>query len=178
MMTGNFTSIARPYAMAAFEYALAKNALPAWEELLQTAAVVAEDPLIALFMTSPEVSNAQLANLFCDVLNSELDTEKKNFLCLLAEHKRFAVLPAIAEQFKAHRAAHEKKVTVEVSSAVTLDAEQQQRLVQALTKRLHLQVTLSCTLDPSLLGGVIVRIGDKVIDGSVRGKLHRLIEFI
>ena len=178
MMTGNFTSIARPYAMAAFEYALAKNALAEWEELLQTAATLAEDPMMSQFMANPGVNQEQLTQLFFDVLNSELDTEKKNFLSLLAENKRFAVLPAIAEQFKLRRAVQEKKTTVEVISAVELTAEQQQRLVQALTKRLNLAVTLNCTIDPSLLGGVVVRVGDKVIDGSVRGKLHRLIDFI
>lgn len=178
MMTGNFTSIARPYALAAFEFALAKNALPAWEELLKTAATVANDPLIIQFMASPDVDKDQLASLFCDVLASELDDSMKNFIHLLADHKRFAVLPAIAEQFHLHREKYEKNVTVDVSSAVPLDADQQKRLVQALTTRLKLQVTLQCTVDPLLIGGVTVRIGDKVIDGSVRGKLNRLTEFI
>lgn len=178
MTTGNFTSIARPYALAAFEYALAQNSLPAWEEFLQTAAVVAQDPLIVRFMASPEVNKAQLAELLCDVLKSEMDTQKSNFISLLAEHKRFAVIPEIAEQFKQHREEHEKKMTVEVVSAVALDAEQKAKLAQALTKRLKLQVALQCSVDSSLLGGAIIRAGDHVIDGSVRGKLNRLNEFI
>jgi F-type H+-transporting ATPase subunit delta len=178
MTTENYTSIARPYAMADFEYALAKKALPAWEELLQTAAVVAQDPLMVRFMASPEVTKAQLADLFCDVLTSALDDEKRNFIRLLSLHNRFAVLPEITEQFKQYRAEHEKKATVSVISAVALDAEQKAKLVQKLTKRLQLEVTLECTIDPDLLGGAIIRVGDKVIDGSVRGKLHRMTEFI
>lgn len=178
MTTENYTSIARPYAMAAFEYALAKKALPAWEELLQTAAIVAEDPLMVRIMASPEVSTVQLADLFCDVLKSELDDEKKNFIRLLSEHKRFAVLPEITQQFKQHRAEYEKKATVSVTSAVALDAEQKAKLVQTLTKRLQLEVALNCTVDSDLLGGAVIRVGDRVIDGSVRGKLHRMIEFI
>jgi F-type H+-transporting ATPase subunit delta len=177
-MTGSFTSIARPYALAAFEYALAKNALPAWEELLQTAATVAKDPLLIRLMATPEVSKKQLADLFCDVLVSNLDTERKNFITLLSEHKRFAVLPEIADQFRQYRAAHEKKIKVEVTSAVTLNEEQKQKLAEMLAKRFQLQVTLECTVDPELLGGAIIRAGDRVIDGSVRGKLNRMIEFI
>jgi F-type H+-transporting ATPase subunit delta len=178
MMTGNVTSIARPYALAAYEYALAKNDLPAWEELLQTAAVVAEDPLIIRLMTIPSINKTQLADLFIDVLASELNDEKKNFIRLLAEHKRYVVLPEIARQFANLRAEHDKKVTVEVSSATPLDAKQQEKLIEALTKRLKLQVALNCNIDPDLLGGAVIRIGDKVIDGSVRGKLQRLFDFI
>jgi F-type H+-transporting ATPase subunit delta len=177
-MTGNFTSIARPYALAAFEYALAKNALPAWEELLQSAATVVEDPLIITFMASPEVSAQQLVELFCEVLASQLNEEQKNFIRLLAEHRRFSVLPDIVAQFKQYREAHEKTVTVDVASAIELDEKQKISLSQALEKRLQLKVTLVCTVDPDLLGGAIIRAGDKVIDGSVRGKLNRMIEFI
>jgi F-type H+-transporting ATPase subunit delta len=177
-MTGNFTSIARPYAFAAFEFALAKNALSAWEELLQAAALVAKDRLVVRLMASPAVNHKQLADLFCDVLASNLDDDRKNFIRLLAEHKRYAVLPEIAEQFVQYRAEHEKKVKVEVTSAIPLDEQQKSKLSQALAKRLQLQVTLACTVDPALLGGAIVRAGDMVIDGSVRGKLNRMIEFI
>lgn len=164
--------------MAAFEYALEQKTLPAWEEMLKTAAVVAEDPQIIQFMASPEVSKEQLAGLFCDVLTSSLDNEKKNFIKMLALHKRFPVLPEIAKQFAEYRAEHEKHVTVDVISAIPLDESQKTRLEQSLTKRLKLKVTLSCSVDADLLGGAIIRAGDKVIDGSVRGKLNRLIEFI
>lgn len=178
MTTENYTSIARPYAMAAFEYALAKKALPAWEEFLQMAAVIAEDPQMVRLMASPKVNKAQRADFFCELLKSQLDDEKKNFIYLLSEHNRFAVLPEIAKQYQLHRAEHEKKATVSVTSAVALDAQQRTKLVQQLTKRLQLEVTLNCTVDPTLLGGAIIRVGDRVIDGSVRGKLHRMIEFI
>lgn len=178
MTTENYTSIARPYALAAFEYALAKKDLAAWDELLQTATVVAKDPLMIRLMNSPKVGNKQLADLFCDVLKSELDEEKENFIRLLSEHKRYAVLPEIADQFKQHRAIYEKKATVQVTSAVVLDAQQKAKLIEKLTKRLQLEVALECTVEPKLLGGAIIRIGDRVIDGSVRGKLHRMVDFI
>lgn len=177
-MTGNFTSIARPYAMAAFEYALAKNALPAWEVFLKNAAMIARNSSALQVMMNPEIKRSQVAALFSDILGSQLSVEQNHFLRLLAEHHRFAVLPEIAEQFILHRAEQEKKVTAHVTSANPLDAEQQAQLAQALTKRLQRQVTLDCKVDPDLLGGVTIRVGDKVIDGSVRGKLHRLVEFI
>jgi len=177
-MTGHFTSIARPYALAAFEYAMASKTLSSWEEFLNTAAVVANDPMIIRLMGSPEVDKKQLAELFCDVLTSMMDAEKKNFIFLLSEHQRFQALPAIAELFKQYRAEQEKKMTVEVTSAVPLNETQKANLIEALKKRLHVHVDLECTINPDLLGGAIIRAGDQVIDGSVRGKLNRMIEFI
>ncbi len=177
-MTANFTSIARPYALAAFEHALAKNTVPEWQSVLNKAAIVATDPQLVQFMASPEVETNQLADLFCNVLGSDLVKEQDNFIHLLAEHKRFAVLPEIAKQFKQHGEEHAKQVTVDVTSAVEFTEQQKARLKQVLEKRLKLQVTLACAIDPSLLGGAIIRAGDHVIDGSVRGKLNRLIEFI
>ncbi len=178
MMTENFTSIARPYAMAAFEFALAKNALPAWEIFLADAAAIAKDSRIVQLMGNPKVSRDQLMSLFTDILGSRMDTEQKNFIHLIADHGRFAVLAEIFEQYKTHREEHDKRMTVFLTSAVPLSAEQQAKFAQAMTKRLKLQVSLQCTVDPELLGGAVIRAGDCVIDGSVRGKLHRLTDFI
>ena len=177
-MTTYFTALARPYAIAVFEYALAQHALPAWEELLQTAAIVAEDPLMIRLMTHPHVGKQALADLFCDVLRSELDSDKKNFIQLLAIHRRFAILPEIARQFKQLRAAADQHITVNVISAVAFSQEQEEKLIRKLAMRFRSKVTLHCTLDPRLIGGMILRAGDHVIDGSVRGKLNRLFEFI
>jgi F-type H+-transporting ATPase subunit delta len=86
------------------------------------------------------------------------------------------VLPDIANLFAYYRAEQEKNMTVQVASAVTLDQDYQKKLVTSLTKRLKRQISLQCTIDPTLLGGIVVRAGDSVIDGSVRGKLNRLYE--
>jgi F-type H+-transporting ATPase subunit delta len=176
MITGELTTIARPYASAAFEYALAKHALPEWEGMLLSAATLVEQDEINLLLSSSEMSSSQLAELFSDVLAKVLDPEKTNFIRLLAENKRLAVLPAIAALFTSYREDYEKIMDVQVVSAIKLNDSYQEKLVNKLTLRLQRRVSLQCEVDPSLLGGAIVRAGDMVIDGSVRSKLNRLLE--
>ena len=177
MIFANMTTLARPYAVAAFEAALDEDALASWKFMLEKAAQVIQDSQIMPLLDNPRVTAKQLVELICDVLHSILDTAgKKNFLHILAENKRLPLLPDIAALFTMYCAEHEKSINVDVISAVTLDAIYQQKLVQSLTKRLQRNVSLHCKVDPELLGGVLVRAGDTVIDGSVRGKLNRLLE--
>lgn len=175
-MTGSLTTIARPYATAAFESALAKKALPQWEAFLKTAASVTLNPQVASLLENPKVTSQRRSELFCEVLNSILDEEKKNFICLLAENKRLPILPDVSELFIQLRDAYEKNIVVEVTSATPLDEQYKQKFVTVLTEKLKKRVTLQCHVDPDLLGGAMIRAGDTVLDGSVRGKLNRLIE--
>ena len=178
MMTGKMTTIARPYAVAAFEFALKNNALPAWEAMLNSASLVTQDKSVQQLLTSPGASSQQLANFYCEVLASLLNNDMKNFIMLLAEYGRLAVLSDVAELFKTYRAAQEKKLEVHVTSAEQLSDQYQQTLIDALTKRLERQVSLVCAVDPQLLGGAVITASDTVIDGSVRGKLDRMAKFI
>lgn len=175
-MIGKLTAIARPYALAAFESALEKSDLAAWEIMLRDAALIANNPAVSELFSRPEITREQLRDLFCEVLASILDTEKKNFLWLLADKGRLPALADIAELFADYRAEHEKSMTVKVVSAVTLDEHYKNKLMNALTKRLQRKVSLQCDVDPALLAGAVIYAGDTVIDGSVRGKLNRLIE--
>ena len=176
--SGKMTTIARPYAAAAFEYAIAKKALPAWETFLQSAASITKDAALKELFAIPSVSKKALADLYCDMLKPQLDAHKTNFLQLLAANSRLSVLPEISDLFTRARIEAEKKITVTVTSASPLDEKYEQKLIDALTKRLDRQVDLHSEVDPHLLGGIIVRAGDIVIDGSIRGKLLRLNEFI
>jgi F-type H+-transporting ATPase subunit delta len=176
--SGKMTTIARPYAAAAFEYAMAKKALPAWETFLQSAASITNDAALQEMFASPAVSKKALADLYCDVLKPQLDAHKTNFLLLLAANSLLSVLPEISNLFTRARVEAEKKITVTVTSAAPLDKKYEQKLIDALTKRLDREVDLHSEVDTNLLGGVIVRAGDIVIDGSIRGKLLRLNEFI
>lgn len=176
MITGELTTIARPYAKAAFETALANNALSEWEGMLRSAATLAEQRQVHLLLSNPEMSSHRLTELFVDILEKVLDSERKNLIRLLAENKRLPVLPAIAALFAIYRAEYEKTMDVEVVSAIELSAIYQEKLIQKLTQRLKRRVSLQCKVDPLLLGGAIIRAGDMVIDGSVRGKLNRLLE--
>ncbi len=180
MNTGKMTVIARPYAIAAFEYAL-KNGhedLLAWESLLEIAALIAEDTAMQRLFSNPQITSNQLGDLFISILHDRLDEGKENFIRLLAENQRLSVVPEIASLFKLYRQSREKIVTVDVTSAVPLSESYQQHLITVLTKRLQQTISLSCTVDPSLMGGAVIRAGDRVIDGSIRNKLNRLKEFI
>lgn len=172
------TAIARPYVAAAFEYASAHQELPAWETMLETAAQIALNPSVTQLLMSPKINEQQRTSLFCEILASQLNEERKNFIRLLAENNRLTILPEIAALFKTYRATQEKTITVDVTSAVDLNADYQQKLMNALSIRLHRQVELECKVDPSLIGGVMIRAGDTVIDGTIKGKLARLVEFI
>jgi F-type H+-transporting ATPase subunit delta len=173
----NPSSIARPYALAAFDYARDKQQLPAWKSFLESAATVAQDPSVARLVANPETASATLFDLFHGVLASLLDSERKNFLLLLAQNKRLIVLPDVVKSFNTYYAAYEKISTVRVVTAIKIDEDFRQKLAQALTKRVMREVTLACEVDPAILGGAIIHIGDRVIDGSIRGKLTRLLEF-
>lgn len=176
MITGELTTIARPYARAAFEYAVAKNDLASWEGILRSAAEMVQQKPIASLLSSPQMTTKQLTDLFCDVLEKLLDTEKRNFIHVLAVNKRLPVLPDIAALFASYRAEKEKTIQVNVSSAFPLDEPYKAKFINSLAKRLQRKVSLQCDVDATLLGGAIVRAGDLVIDGSVRGKLNRLLE--
>jgi F-type H+-transporting ATPase subunit delta len=176
MISGNLTTLARPYASAAFEYALENDALSEWDEMLKNAAYIVENPAIKTLLRSPAVTAEQMVDLFDTVLAKVLDRQKKNFIDLLAANKRLPLLPDIAALFENLKAEYEKTVTVSVVSAVSLDEAYQQKLVKSLTKRLQRQVSLQCEVDPALLGGAVITAGDRVIDGSIRGKLNRLFE--
>jgi F-type H+-transporting ATPase subunit delta len=167
-------TIARPYAKAAFEYARDANAFAAWSQALKTAAEIVADPRVAALTKSPQWRPADLASLVTDVAGAKLDAGMQNFVRVLAENHRLLLLPEISAHYEELRAAVENTVEVEVVSAVALDSTQQEKLKQALSKRLKRQVHMRTSVDPTLLGGAVVRAGDLVIDGSMKGRLQRL----
>jgi F-type H+-transporting ATPase subunit delta len=173
----NLANIARPYALAAFECAHEKGQLPEWKAFLESAAYMAKQASVVTVLANPEVMSSALFDLFQQVLTVQLNEERKNFLRLLAQNKRLMVLPEIAESFNACYAQLEKISKVRVVTAIDTTEKFQQTLVSALTKRIKRDVILECDTDPSILGGAIIHIGDHVIDGSIRGKLTRLLEF-
>jgi F-type H+-transporting ATPase subunit delta len=174
----DMTTIARPYAKAAFEYSLAAQQLAAWSTLLNALALAVLEPRAKDFIDNPSTTVA----LKCQILNSIAEKwmegkdlqAAQNFIALLAESKRLAALPDISVQFEALRAEQEKTLKVQVVSFSPLTQEQQKSLMQSLSHRLQRQITLNVNIDKSLLGGAVIRAGDLVIDGSVRGKLNKL----
>jgi F-type H+-transporting ATPase subunit delta len=167
-------TIARPYAKAAFEYARAANAFAEWSQGLKAAAEVVADSRVASLTKSPERTAADLASLVIDVAGAKLDAGMQNFVRVLAENHRLLLLAEIAVHYEDLRSAVENTVDVEVVSAVPLDAAQADKLKHALSTRLKRQVRMRTSVDSTLLGGAVVRAGDLVIDGSLKGRLERL----
>jgi F-type H+-transporting ATPase subunit delta len=167
-------TVARPYAKAAFEYARAANAFAAWSQGLATAGEIVADPRVAPLTKSPLLTTADLADLIIDVAGSKLDAGMRNFMRVLAENHRLLLLPEIAAHYEELRSAVENTVDVEVTSAVPLNDAQAQKLKQALSTRLRRQVRMRTSVDAALMGGAVVRAGDLVIDGSLKGRLDRL----
>jgi F-type H+-transporting ATPase subunit delta len=167
-------TIARPYAKAAFEFAQEHKSFDLWSTLLATGSAVVSDPRVAKLLTNPRVKPEDLVELIAEAAAGSLDEHGRNFLLTLAQNRRLGLLPQIAEQFEALRAEIENVADVRIISAVPLNEEQQRRFASALKTRLKRDVRLHCEVDPSLVGGAIVRAGDFVIDGSLRARLERL----
>ena len=167
-------TIARPYAKAAFEYARDAKALAEWSQGLKTAAEIVADPRVAPLTKSPQWSAADLVSLITDVAGDKLDAGMQNFVRVLAENRRLLLLPEIAAHYEKLRSAIENTIDVEVISAVPLDAAQAEKLERALSTRLKRRVRMQNAVDSTLLGGAVVRAGDLVIDGSLKGRLQRL----
>src|SRR5436190_22148300 len=148
-----YASIARPYALAAFEYARDNNQLPTWKTLLANATAIVEQPEVNQLLANPEISAEKWLALFSDILSADLNTESKNFLHLLSQNKRLIILPEIAALFNNHYAAFVKITTVRVVTAVENTDEYRQTLIQAVSKRVHHNITLISEVDPSIIGG-------------------------
>ncbi|MFC5694548.1 F0F1 ATP synthase subunit delta [Pseudomonas sp. GCM10022186] len=170
------TTLARPYAKAAFEYAQAHQQLAAWSAMLGLAAAVSQDDTMQRVLKAPRLTSAEKAKAFIEAVGDKLEVQAQNFVHVLSENGRLVLLPEIAEQFELYKAEQEKSVDVEVTSAFALSDEQQDKLAKVLSARLSREVRLHAVEDSSLIGGVVIRAGDLVIDGSVRGKLAKLAE--
>ena len=168
------STIARPYAKAAFEEARDRGRLGPWSQALRTAATVVGDSRVAALLGNPRVTAAELANLVAGLSGAELDQEGHNFVSTLADNHRLAVLPEISVLFDELKSEAEGVIDVTVTSAAPLDEAQRGTLSAALERRLKRSVRLQCQTDPALIGGAVLRAGDLVIDGSLRAKLERI----
>tara|TARA_B110000908_G_C10098849_1_gene377579 strand:- start:275 stop:817 length:543 start_codon:yes stop_codon:yes gene_type:complete len=168
------TTIARPYAKAAFEYALEKSQLQKWSDLLCILASVSLDLNVQELIQRPGVPAQKLALLFIEIAVSRIDEAGKNFVRLLADNKRLLTLADIKTTFDAFKAEQEKSLEVSVVSFIAMTDKQKTSLAASLKKRLNRDITIDETIDETILGGAIIRAGDMVMDGSVKGKLEKL----
>ncbi len=167
-------TLARPYAEAVFELAKARQALPAWSEMLVFIVTVAADENMQRLAGDPRVDRARFRELFLGVCGKNLTDEGANFVRLLVENRRLNLLPEIVEQYEALKAKAEARVEATVVSAFPLEAAQLKTLGAALRRKFGREVNLTSQVDKTLMGGIVIRAGDLVIDGSVRGRLADL----
>ena len=171
-------TVARPYAKAAFELAREHGDFVRWSTLLAAAAAVVQDSRVARLLSSPRVQTSELIDLIAAACGDALGVSGRNFLSTLAQNRRLGVLPEVAAHFEELRAEFENVADAHVTSAVELNAAQLERLGTAVQRRLKREVRLHCAVDATLIGGAIVRAGDFVIDGSLRGRLERLMNAV
>lgn len=170
----DYTTLARPYAKAAFEYAAEKNAIASWGLCLKRASFIVKDERINKLLLNPLLERRDKLDLLVSICDGKLDSEQRNLFALLADFNRLLVVPKIADLFELLVKDHEQMVDVEVTSAFGLDELEKDKLQKALQIRLNKQVSMTLKEDANLIGGAIIRAGDFVIDGSILGKLTKM----
>jgi F-type H+-transporting ATPase subunit delta len=167
-------TVARPYAEAAFKAALEKNSLGATAEALALVAATARDEQMHSLLSNPKVSAEQKKQVFASVAGDKLDEITRNVLAILIDNHREVLIGHVAELFDALKREHERVLNARITSAQPLDDTQRAEIVAALEKRYGKKVEAEMDVDPELLGGARVQIGDQVIHASVRDALAQM----
>lgn len=170
------TTLARPYAKAAFEFADNAGSLDSWSKALQSLAAVVAEPKVATALSNPLNTTEQNAQLVIDLLGEELDAKAQNFVRNIAANKRLPLTSEITQLFDLMKANREQALDVKIESAFDMSESEQTKLADALGKNLKRTVTLEVETDSSLIGGALIHAGDTLIDGSVKGRLAKLTD--
>ncbi|OON59429.1 F0F1 ATP synthase subunit delta [Massilia sp. KIM] len=166
-------TVARPYAEALFRVAQ-QGDMAAWSAIASELGQIGANPEVQAFASNPNVTHAQLADTIASLVKSPLNAEAKNFIAMLAENGRINLLPEISAQFAALKNANEGAADATIYSAFEISADQLAQLVPTLEKKFGRKLNPTVTVDPSLIGGVRVVVGDEVLDTSVRAKLQQM----
>ncbi|WP_075183357.1 F0F1 ATP synthase subunit delta [Pantoea sp. 1.19] len=172
-----YITVARPYAKAAFDFAVEHQSLDRWQQMLAFAAEVARNEQMTALLSGAMAPEA-LSTSFLAICGDQLDDAGQNLIRVMAENGRLIALPDVLSQFIQLRDAYDATADVDVISASALSDEQLNKISAAMEKRLSRKVKLNCKIDKSVMAGVIIRAGDMVIDGSVRGRLERLADVL
>ena len=170
----SLTTLARPYAKAAFELAHKDNNLAVWDELLAASATVTADAGMIQWLSSPHSTAEKAIEIIIEALGGDVDPRFQGYLGVLADNDRLSLCGEISQLFKQLRADAEKRLQVRVVSAVGLEDTQIERMKASLAKRFDREIIVENEIDPNVMGGAIIYAGDQVIDGSLLGRLKRL----
>ena len=170
-------TVARPYAKAAFDFAVENQSVEKWQNMLAFTSEVTRNEQVGELL-SGSIAPERLAKTFISVCGDEIDEHVQNLIRIMAENGRLNALPEVFVQFVQLRDALESTIEVDVISSTELNEQQLAKISAAMEKRLSRKVKLNCKIDKSVIAGVIIRAGDLVIDGSVRGRLERLTDVL
>ena len=169
-----YTTSARPYARAVYARATETSSVESWGEALALLAAVAADASMQETLDKPQLSKEQKGEIMLKVLSDKLNQQQQNLVRLMAENGRLRALPEVAHQFEIYRAEAEGKVDAEVISAFALTSEQERAITEMLKSKLGRDVSITTSTDESLIGGVVIKAGDTIIDGSMKSQLETL----
>ena len=170
----SLTTLARPYAKAAFELATTDSNLAGWDDMLSVAATVTADESMAGWLQSPHSTASKAVEIIVEAMGGDVDPRFEGYLAALADNDRLSLCAEISRLFRQLRQEAEKRLEVRVVSATPLQESQAERMRSALATRFDRDITISNEVDPEVLGGAIIYAGDQVIDGSIIGRLKRL----
>jgi len=170
----SLTTLARPYAKAAFELARQDQSLAGWDNMLELASEMTADESVAVLLESPHISSEDVVKIITDAAGDSFTSRFRDFLSVLGNNGRLPLLPQVAGLFGRLREEAENRLSVKVVSAVPLSEEQADRLRGSLSRRMECEIELNNEIDKNVIGGAVVYAGDQVIDGSLRGKLEKL----
>ncbi|TXD96185.1 F0F1 ATP synthase subunit delta [Psychrobacter frigidicola] len=199
----DLSTLARPYAKAAFDYANENGVVNEWEDFLFIASTIVNDHSFHSLLDNPAVSAEHKSAALVDLYNTQVadasdsafkqllgatqghkaqgtvsypkaSTALSNFVVQLSEQERLALLPEVYEHYRRHKATSLKQLDAYVTSAYPLTDAQREMLQTRLAASLNASVVIHESVDASLLAGATIKVGDKIIDDSMRGKLQQL----
>ncbi len=168
------TTTARPYANAVYDLASENAAIESWGDALANLAAVVSDPQVAALLDNPDSGKQEKGEILIQSLAGKLTDKQQNLVRLMAENGRLKLMPDVAEQFEVARAKAENIIEAEVTSAFELSAEQVSEITNTLKNKLGCEITLSTSVDETLIGGVVIKAGDTIIDASMKSQLDSL----
>ena len=175
MAEAELSTVARPYARAAFSQALNESSgLETWSRMLKMLAATVQQEAVPAVLDSPATTTEDETKFLIDLLGEELNQFGQNFVSVLSDYGRTALLPEISAMFELLKAHHEQTLDVDIVSAYEVGDNDRDLLNKVLKEKLQRDIQLTTEVDASLIGGVLIKAEDTVIDNSVRGKLEKL----